>query len=82
MFTKAVVYYLLFSQFYALWLTQYRSISKLKLEKAIKRDYKSNKRIHGMRVDGSSVKNIERIQKERAIKIQQKRREREELEGE
>jgi hypothetical protein len=53
----------------------------MKIEKCIKRDRQRNKRLHGMRVDGSSVKNIERIQKERAIKIQQKRREREELEG-
>jgi len=38
----------------------------MKLDKANSRDKKRNKRIHGMRVDGGSVKLIVRIQIKRA----------------
>ena len=38
----------------------------MKLEKAVKRDRKQNKRKHGMRVVGASVKLLERIKEKKS----------------
>jgi hypothetical protein len=52
-----------------------------KLEKSVRREKKRNKNINGMKISGASVKDIQRIQQERAERIRRKRQ-REELEGE
>ena len=49
-------------------------INTAKLQRSLKRERKRNKRTNGMKTDGASVKNIQRIQQERAIKIQQRRK--------
>lgn len=44
------------------------------LDRALRRDVRKNKKKSGMRRDGDSVKNIERIQKKRKDKLIKKRR--------
>lgn len=44
------------------------------LDRALRRDTRKNKKKNGMRRDGDSVKNIERIQKKRRDKIIKKQR--------
>jgi len=57
------------------------TIDTSKLDRALRRDKKINKRKNGMRISGASVKDIQRIQQERAERIR-RRKQREELEGE
>lgn len=45
-----------------------------RLDRAIRRDTRKSKKKNGMRRDGDSVKNIERIQKKRKDKIIKKQR--------
>jgi hypothetical protein len=47
----------------------------------VRREKKRNKNINGMRISGASVKDIQRIQQERAERIR-RRKQREELERE
>jgi hypothetical protein len=55
----------------------------VKLTKASKRDNKINRRRNGHREDGRSVFTIKKIQRERALRIEQDRKRKEELlEGE
>jgi hypothetical protein len=49
----------------------------MKTDKAERRDKRRNKRMHGMRVDGASVRLIQRIQRSKADKILSKRRKQE-----
>lgn len=51
----------------------------MKLNKAINRDKKRRIKIHGMREDGRSNKLLERLKRERAIRIKKEREQKETL---
>jgi hypothetical protein len=53
----------------------------MKLNKAVKRDKKRNKKRHGMRIDGQSVKLIAKIQKDKTEEIKKERDEKQSKEG-
>ena len=51
-----------------------RGVNFVKLEKAKKRDKKRSKRRHGMRTSGHSLKMLERLAYERAERILERKR--------
>lgn len=57
------------------------SICTNKLDKALRRERKHNKKVNGMRITGTSVKTIQKIQQERAEAIRRRKLQKEELQS-